>query len=71
MFHNAPPHPPPVTFSVYDDDDDDDDDVYECLPAHMYICHMHAWCMWRPEEDIGSPGTAGVTVVSEPNPGLL
>lgn len=27
----------------------------------MYIC---AWCMWRPEEDLGFPGTGVIRIVS-------
>jgi hypothetical protein len=34
----------------------------ECLPVCMYV-HMHAWCLWRSEEEILSPGTE-VTVNS-------
>lgn len=30
----------------------------------LYVHHMHAWCMRRPEEDAGSP-RAGVTDGSE------
>ena len=25
------------------------------LPACVSVYHMHAWCSWRPEEDIRSP----------------
>ena len=32
-----------------------------CKPVY----HMHAWCFWKPEEGIGSPG-AGVTNGCEP-----
>jgi hypothetical protein len=30
--------------------------VCECLPAHMYVHHGLAWCLWRPEEGIRFPG---------------
>jgi E3 ubiquitin-protein ligase NEDD4 len=30
------------------------------LPACMSVHHMHTWCLWRPEEGVGSPGI-GVT----------
>ena len=33
--------------------------LHECL---MYC--VHAWCLWKPEEGIGSPGT-GLTEGSE------
>ena len=35
------------------------------LPACMYVYHVCAWCLWRPEEGIRSPGT-GVTDGCEP-----
>ena len=47
------------------------------LPACMYVYHMYAWCQWRPEEGIGSPGTGvldGCEALYEcwdPNPGPL
>jgi hypothetical protein len=30
------------------------------LPACTYVCHMHDWYPWRPEEIIRAPET-GVT----------
>lgn len=38
------------------------------LPACDCVCHVHAWCPWRPEEGAGSPGT-GVTGICEPSCG--
>ena len=35
------------------------------LPACMYVCLMHAWCLRKPEKGIGFPGT-GVTDGREP-----
>jgi hypothetical protein len=31
--------------------------VYECLPVYMSVCHMCAWCPYRPVEDIRFLGT--------------
>lgn len=36
------------------------------LPACICMYHFHAWCSWRSEEDMGSPGT-GVTDGCEPS----
>lgn len=30
--------------------------VYGCFFACVCVCHMHAVCLWRPEEGIGFPG---------------
>lgn len=38
------------------------------LPACMFVQHVCAQCLWRPEEDIGSPGTV-VTNECEPSHG--
>ena len=38
-------------FSVYE--------YYEYVPF-MAVHHVHAQCLWRPEEDVTSPGT-GIT----------
>lgn len=27
------------------------------LPTYKYVHHMHTWCPWRSEENVGSPGT--------------
>lgn len=27
------------------------------LSACLYVHYVHAWCLWRSEEGIGSPGT--------------
>jgi hypothetical protein len=37
----------------------------------MYVYHMHAWYVWKPEEGIGSRESAGITVVIETNSGPL
>jgi len=44
--------------------------VYVCLCVCVFVCylnvclcHVHTWCLWSPEEDIGPLGT-GFTVVS-------
>lgn len=29
-------------------------------PAFMSMWHLHAWCLWKPEEGIASSGT-GIT----------
>lgn len=33
---------------------------FECFPVCMYACtyvhHECAWCLWRSEEDVGTPG---------------
>lgn len=28
-----------------------------CLSAGMLECHVHAWYLWEPQQDIGFPGT--------------
>lgn len=28
------------------------------LPAYMYMYHVYVWYLWRPEENIGTPGAA-------------
>jgi hypothetical protein len=30
--------------------------VLSVLPECMYVYHLHAWCAWKPEEAIRSPG---------------
>lgn len=35
------------------------------LPTYKYVCHVHTWCPWRSEENVGSPGTT-VTDSYEP-----
>lgn len=27
------------------------------LPSCMFVCRMHAWCLWRPEEGVQSSET--------------
>ena len=31
--------------------------LYSSLPACTYVYTANAWCLWRPEEAIGSPAT--------------
>jgi hypothetical protein len=35
--------------------------LFFCL---QYMHHLHAWCLQRPEESIGSPGTRVIVAVS-------
>ena len=35
------------------------------LPIRMSVQHVHAWCLWKPEEGFRSPG-AGVIGSYEP-----
>lgn len=37
----------------------------DVLPAHMYVHHVHAWCPWRSEDEVGFPKT-GVMNDCEP-----
>ena len=39
--------------------------TYFVLPACVYAYYMWSWCLWRSEEDTGSPGTV-VTYNCEP-----
>lgn len=34
------------------------------LPACMHVYHMHAWCLWRSEEDIRLPRLELGTILS-------
>jgi hypothetical protein len=34
----------------------------DVLPAHMYVHHVHAWCLLRSEEDTGLSGTVELEV---------
>jgi hypothetical protein len=37
--------------------------VYECfLPGCISVHHVHAWCLKRPEEGVGSPRTGDMFV---------
>lgn len=27
------------------------------LHLHVFVCSMHAWCLWRPEDGVQTPGT--------------
>lgn len=36
----------------------------ECFPARMPVHDVRAWCLWRPEEGVRSPGTGVMRVVS-------
>lgn len=29
--------------------------LYNCLPLHMYVYHMHDWCLQRAEEGVRAP----------------
>ena len=31
--------------------------VYECLPACIYVYHIHVWCPYKTEESVKSLGT--------------
>lgn len=39
--------------------------VHACLPTFMYVYHVHAWYLQRPEEGFGCPGPG---VVGAPEP---
>ena len=37
--------------------------VYECLTACVSLYHVHAWCLWRSEEDISSCGLMVLVII--------
>lgn len=33
-------------------------------PTHMYMYHIHAWCLWKPEVGIKSPELESQIVIA-------